>query len=169
MPENDEQLSENDIAPDFVLTASSGDEISLKDFITCPLVLFFYSKNVAPEGIRMVCDFRDHFPEFLKAGAQIIGVSVETLDSHNKFISKYHIPFLLLCDTDMKVIRRYGVFKPRMLDGMKVWGIERTTFVIDGSGRIRKIYSSPDPTDHALDVLQFIKSLSSPGAPPFSL
>jgi peroxiredoxin Q/BCP len=162
MPEIAEQPKENDLAPDFVLTASNGDEVSLSEFQDRPLVLFFYPKNNAPEDVKLACDFRDHFEEFFKIGVRILGISVETLDSHTKFITKYHIPFLLLCDTDMKASRRYGVFKPRTLDGIKVWGIERTTFVIDEKNKIRKISPNPEPTSHAEDVLRFIRENITP-------
>jgi len=155
MPENI-ILQEGTRAPDFVLTASNGNEVSLNDFLGAQLVLFFYPKDNTPDCIREAGEFRDLYAEFKKAGARIVGVSLDTLDSHNKFISKYKIPYLMLCDTDMKMSRRYGVFKPRKVAGTKVWGIKPTTILLDKDGRIVKIFSKIKPGQHASEVLQYI-------------
>lgn len=159
MLETPEPLNEGEQAPDFILAASNGDEVSLSNFRGKPLVLFFYSKNTVPDGIKLACEFRDYYQEFLNIGAQVVGVGVESFDSQNKLISKYHIPYLLLCDTDMKITRRYGVFRPRDVDGVKVWGIERTTFILDDDSRIEKIFYQPEVPGHCEQVLQFIKGM----------
>ncbi|HOE62837.1 MAG TPA: peroxiredoxin [Candidatus Sumerlaeota bacterium] len=152
-------IKEGEPAPDFILAASNGDELSLNYFTGKPLVLFFYAKNTAPDGIKLVCEFRDHHQEFIAIGARVVGVGVESLDSINKFIAKYRIPFLLLCDTDMKITRKYGVFRPRDVEGVKVWGIERTTFIIDEQSRIIKIINQPEVPGHCESVLQIIKEM----------
>lgn len=159
MLETIEPLNEGELAPDFILAASNGDEVTLTNFKGKPLVLFFYSKNTAPDGIKFVCEFRDHHQEFINIGVQVVGVSVESLDSHNKLIAKYHIPYLLLCDTDMKVTRRYGVFRPREVDGVKVWGVERTTFILDQHSRIDKIIYQPEVPGHCEAVLRIMKEM----------
>ncbi|MBN1903224.1 peroxiredoxin [Candidatus Sumerlaeota bacterium] len=151
------QIKEGKRAPDFVVTASNGNEVSLSNFLDAPLALFFYPKNTAQECVKALCDFRDHFAEFKNLGVRLVGASVETLDSHNKFISKYNIPFLLLCDKDMKISKLYGVFQPRKVAGSKVWAVVRTTFVIDEKGVIVKIYDNVRNPDHVEEVLTFLR------------
>ena len=151
------QIEEGMEAPDFVVTASNGNEVSLSNFQEAPLVLFFYAKNNAPDCIQELCDSRDHFSEFPKLGVRLVGVSVETLDSHNKFIAKYNIPFLLLCDKDMKISKLYRVFQPRKIAGSKVWGVVRTTFIIDEKGIIIKVLDKLKPPNHVQEVLEFLR------------
>ncbi len=145
-------------APDFVMTASDGKEVSLGDFLKTPLVLYFFPRNNASESIRMACDFRDHYDEFVKLGVCVVGSGIETFDSQSKFASKYHLPFPLLCDNDMKLSRTYGVFKPRVVEGTRVFGVERTTFVINRKGEILKIYPDVKPDGHSKEVLSFLKT-----------
>lgn len=152
------QIKEGKAAPDFVVTASNGNEVSLSDFQESPLVLFFYPKNMAHDCTKELCDFRDHFPEFKNLGVRLVGVSIETLDSHNKFITKYHIPFLLLCDKDMKISKLYGVFQPKKVAGSKVWAVVRTTFIIDEKGTIVKIYDNIKNPDHVQEILEFLRN-----------
>lgn len=151
------QIKEGKAAPDFVVTASNGNEISLSNFKGAPLVLFFYPRNTVPDCIKALCDFRDRFSEFKNPGVRLVGVSVETLDSQNKCIAKYNIPFLLLCDKDMKLSKLYGVFQPRKVAGSKVWAVVRTTFVIDEKGVIIKIFDNIKSPDHVQEVLEFLR------------
>jgi peroxiredoxin Q/BCP len=152
------QIKEGKAAPDFVVTASNGNEVSLSNFQESPLVLFFYPKNTAQDCTKALCDFRDRFSEFKNIGVRLVGVSVETLDSHNKFITKYNIPFLLLCDKDMKISKLYGVFQPRKVAGSKVWAVVRTTFILDEKGTILKIYDNIKNPEHVQEVLEFLRS-----------
>jgi peroxiredoxin Q/BCP len=152
------QIKEGKTAPDFVVTASNGNEISLSNFQDAPLVLFFYPKNTAPDCVKALCNFRDRFSEFKSLGVRLVGVSVETLDSHNKCISKYNIPFLLLCDKDMKLSKLYGVFQPRKVAGSRVLAVARTTFIIDEKGIIIKIFDNIKSPDHVQEVLEFLRT-----------
>lgn len=154
-------LDEGSQALDFVITASNGNEVSLSNFLVSPLLLFFYTKNDAPDCARLLCDFRDHFSEFKSLGFRILGISIETLDSHNKAITKHGIPFLLLCDKNMKISRLYGVYKPRFVEGIKVWGVERSTYIIDEKGVIIKIFRNVKSPGHIEDVLEFIRTRKS--------
>ena len=152
-------LKQGDQAPDFVITASNGNEVSLADFLGQPVVLFFYTKNDAPDCVSLLCDFRDHFSELKRLGVRLLGISIETLDSQNKAISKHGIPFLLLCDKNMKISRLYGVYQSRVVAGAKVWGVERTTCILDQSGLIVKIFRNVKSPGHVEDVLEFLRAM----------
>jgi len=152
------RFKQGDTAPDFIITASNGNEVSLSTFLGTPLILFFYPKNTAKDCVSLLSGFRDLFSDFKKEKVRLVGISVETLDSHNKFIAKYRIPFLLLCDTNMKMCRQYGVYRPRKVAGTKVWGVARTTFVVDKNGKIVKIYENIKDSDHAKEVLSFMRT-----------
>src|SRR5689334_9818697 len=128
-------------APDFSLPSTTGESVSLRQFKgKKTVVLYFYPKDETPGCTREACGFRDLAAEFDKAGAVILGVSPDPMDSHHKFKDKHKLPFPLLADADATVARAYGVWKQKNLYGKKYMGIERTTFVIDRTGRIAQIY-----------------------------
>ena len=124
-------------------------------------MLFFYAKNDSRDCVRLVSEFRDHYSEFIEHGAQVAGVAIEKLGSHSKFVSKYKIPFLLLCDKDMYLSKLYGVFGPRDLNGATVLGIARTTLIINPKGEIVKIFNNVNPKGHAKRVLEYLKKTFS--------
>jgi peroxiredoxin Q/BCP len=147
-----------DRAPDFSLTDQTGRTVRLKDFKGAPVVLYFYPKDDTPGCTKEACSFRDAETAIRKAGAVVLGVSMDGDASHQKFIAKYKLPFSLLCDEDAKVSKSYGVYKQKNMYGRKYWGIERSTFVIDGTGRIKAAFRKVKVDGHTEDVLAALRA-----------
>ena len=145
-------------APDFTLPSTSGEAVSLKQFKgKKTVVLYFYPKDDTPGCTKEACGFRDLREPFERAGAVILGVSNDPIDSHQKFREKHKLPFDLLADEDASVSKAYGVYKQKNLYGKKYLGIERTTFVVDRTGRIAQIYPKVKVEGHIQDVLEFVR------------
>ena len=144
-------------APNFSLPSSQGGEFSLTDAKGKWLVLYFYPKDDTPGCTTEACNFRDSSKDYAAANALIYGVSIDSLESHTKFIKKFNLPVPLLADTEKKVVELYGVWKEKSMYGRKYMGIERTTFVIDTEGKIAKIFPKVSVTDHHKAVLDFIR------------
>jgi peroxiredoxin Q/BCP len=145
-------------APDFSLPSTTGEPISLRQYKgKKTVVLYFYPKDETPGCTKEACGFRDLREDFEKAGAVILGVSTDPLESHLKFREKHHLPFDLLADEDASVSKAYGVYKQKNLYGKKYLGIERTTFIIDRTGRIAQIYPKVKVDGHVQDVLEFLR------------
>jgi peroxiredoxin Q/BCP len=154
------ELSEGMVAPDFELPSSAGGSVKLSDFRSkSHVVLYFYPKDMTPGCTTEACSFRDLRGEVEAAGAVILGVSSDDLKSHGKFIGMHGLNFPLLSDTDTAVSSRYGVYVEKNRYGRKYMGIERTTFIIDREGVIRKIYRKVKVDQHADEVLEFVRSL----------
>jgi thioredoxin-dependent peroxiredoxin len=154
------ELTVGSQAPEFTLPASTGGEISLADYAgQKAVVLYFYPKDMTPGCTQEACSFRDLSDDFAEEGAVILGVSADTLDSHGEFAEKHHLTFPLLSDVDAAVCQAYGVWKEKEHEGKKYLGIERTTFVIDKAGVIRKVYPKVKVDEHAEEVLEFVRSL----------
>jgi peroxiredoxin Q/BCP len=144
-------------APDFSLPSTTGENISLKSYKgKKTVILYFYPKDETPGCTREACDFRDHSAEFEKHNAVILGISTDNLESHQHFRDKHQLPFTLLSDEDATVSKMYGVYKQKNLYGKKSLGIERTTFVIDRTGRIAQIYPKVKVEGHIGDLLEFV-------------
>ncbi len=144
-------------APDFTLPSTTGEAISLRQYKgKKTVVLYFYPKDETPGCTREACDFRDHTAEFDRFDTVVLGVSTDGLDSHKQFMEKHKLPFPLLSDEDAAVSRKYGVYKQRNLYGKKYMGIERTTFVIDKTGRIAQIYPKVKVDGHIGALLEFV-------------
>ncbi len=146
-------------APDFSLADQTGKTVRLKDFKGTPVVLYFYPKDDTPGCTKESCEFRDAESAIRKAGAVVLGVSLDNEASHQKFIAKYSLPFSLLCDEGAKVSKAYGVYKEKNMYGRKYWGIERSTFVIDGTGVIKTAFRKVKVDGHAKEVLAVVKAL----------
>ncbi len=145
-------------APDFTLPSTTGEPISLKQFKgKKTVVLYFYPKDETPGCTKEACGFRDLMPEFEKVNAIILGVSNDPLDSHAKFREKHKLPFDLVSDEDAAVSKAYGVYKQKNLYGKKYLGIERTTFIVDRTGRIAQIYPKVKVEGHVKEVLDFLR------------
>jgi len=153
------ELNEGTKAPLFTLADSNGSKISLKDLIGKPVVIYFYPKDMTSGCTAESCDFRDSFPDFSKLKTTIIGISRDSVDSHKKFSDKYELPFYLLSDDAGTVTEKYGVWKEKSMYRRKYMGIERTTFVIDKSGTISKIFPKVKVAGHVEEVLKVIKEL----------
>ena len=144
-------------APDFSLPSTSGETVSLRQFKgKKTVVLYFYPKDETPGCTKEACSFRDLREDFERAGAVILGVSNDPIDSHQKFREKHKLPFDLLADEDTSVSKAFGVYKQKNLYGKKYMGIERTTFIVDRTGRIAQIYPKVKVEGHVQDVLSFI-------------
>jgi len=140
-------------APDFTLKTDEDKLVSLKDYRGKKVVLYFYPKDDTPGCTTQALEFKDIAEELVKEGAVILGVSKDSVGSHKKFKEKYHLPFTLLSDPETKVLNQYGVWKEKSLYGRKFMGVERTTFLIDERGIIRKIYRKVKPKGHAQTAL----------------
>lgn len=153
-------LSVGDRAPDFALPALGGKTVSLKDFEGKEnVVLYFYPKDDTPGCTKEACFFRDMQAEFQAAGAAILGVSTDSVASHEKFAEKYHLPFPLLSDEDKAVVQAYDVWKEKDNYGRKYMGVERTTFAIDKQGIIRRIWPKVKVEGHIDEVLDVVRGL----------
>jgi peroxiredoxin Q/BCP len=144
-------------APDFTLPSTTGESISLRQFKgKKTVVLYFYPKDETPGCTREACDFRDQSAEFEKHNVVVLGISNDNMESHQKFKEKHRLSFPLLSDEDASVSKMFGVYKQKNLYGKKYMGIERTTFVIDRTGRIAQIYPKVKVEGHIQDVLEFV-------------
>ena len=152
-------LKEGDKAPAFKLPSVEGGDIGLKDFAGKTVVLYFYPKDDTPGCTREACAFRDSQAALKKAGAVVLGVSPDSVESHQKFRVKYKLNFPLLADADKSVSKKYGAYGEKVLYGKKVTGMIRSTFVIDGDGVVRKVFPRVKVDGHADKVLEVVSSL----------
>ena len=150
-------LKEGDIAPDFSLLASNGETISLKDYIGKKVVIYFYPKDDTPGCTIEACNFRDDHSEITDAGAVVLGVSKDDIKSHNKFINKYDLPFLLLSDESTEMISAYGAWVKKKMYGKEYYGVLRKTYLIDEEGKIQRIWPKVDVKTHSRDIIELIK------------
>jgi peroxiredoxin Q/BCP len=146
-------LNEGDPAPDFIAKTNGGGTISLADLKGKNVILYFYPKDDTSGCTKEACAFRDDFAQFKQRGAVVLGVSTDSVKSHDKFVRKYNLPFTLLADEDKKIVKAYGVWGRKMLFGVLYNGIHRVTFLIGPDGRIRKIWPDVKPEEHAKEVL----------------
>ena len=146
-------LKEGDKAPDFTAIDQDGREVKLGDFAGKRVVLYFYPKDDTPGCTKEACSFRDADDVFNSKGIKVLGVSTDDEKSHQKFISKFQLPFDLLADIDKKIVNDYGVWGEKSMYGKKYMGTNRKTFLIDGDGTIVKIFEKVDVANHADEVL----------------
>lgn len=150
-------LKEGDIAPDFTAKNQDGEDVKLSDLKGKRVVLYFYPKDDTPGCTKEACSLRDSFDVFEKKGIKIFGVSNDSEKSHQKFISKFDLPFDLLADTDKELVNLYGVYGEKSMYGKKYMGIHRKTFLIDEDGKIAKIFDKVKVAEHADEVLEAFK------------
>jgi peroxiredoxin Q/BCP len=146
-------------APAFTLPSVNGGNVSLKDFRGKNVVLYFYPKDNTPGCTKEACDFRDNFARLQAHGATVLGVSADSVASHEKFRSKYDLPFDLLSDDTYAMLEKYGVWKQKKLYGRTFLGIERTTVLIDGDGVVRRIWPKVKVKGHVDEVLSALENL----------
>ena len=146
------------VAPDFTLMASNGETVSLNDFRGRKVVLYFYPKNMTPTCTQEACSFRDANSNFEEQGVVILGISPDELKSHDKFIARNHLPFLLLSDADREVCELYGVWQLKKMFGKEYLGVVRSTFLIDEDGKIVKEWRKVKVAGHTDQVLAAIQS-----------
>jgi peroxiredoxin Q/BCP len=147
-------LKEGSTAPAFKTKDATGETISLKDLRGQKVVLYFYPKDDTPGCTKEACSFRDAFSQYKKKGIAVLGVSPDSEASHQKFVTKYKLPFTLLADTDKTIAEAYGVWGEKKFMGRTYMGVHRTTFLIDEKGKIKKIFEKVKPEDHASEVLE---------------
>jgi thioredoxin-dependent peroxiredoxin len=139
-------------APDFVALTTSGETIRLSDYRGKKVVLYFYPKDDTPGCTIEGCGFRDNYQKILAAGAEILGVSVDNVDSHRMFAEKYKLPFRLVADPDRKITESYGVYNDK-------WKMaRRVTFIIDEKGNVAKVFDPVKPDVHPKEVLDALKA-----------
>lgn len=147
-------------APDFTLPADDGAKVKLKDFRGRPVVLYFYPRDNTPGCTREACAFRDRSRELKKLGAVVLGVSTDDVASHEKFRDKYKLNFPLLADVDHKVAEKFGAWREKNMYGKKSWGIQRSTFLIDAQGVVRKVWPKVSVDGHDEQVLAALAELA---------
>jgi peroxiredoxin Q/BCP len=144
-------------APDFTAVTEAGTSVSLADFRGKWVVLYFYPRDNTPGCTAEACSLRDRYAEIADANAVVLGVSTDTADAHQKFITKFGLPFTLIADTDVAVSTLYGVYGEKVRYGKTSLGITRTTFVIDPAGVIRKVFTKVNVAEHGEEVLAVIR------------
>ncbi len=140
-------------APDFSLPTGTGETLSLRDLIGKKVVLYFYPKDNTSGCTREACAFNDNLSRIRRKGAVVIGVSPDSVSSHEKFAGKYDLSFPLVSDEKKALVKKYGVWKEKSLYGRKYMGVERTTFVIDELGKILHIFPKVKVDGHVAEVL----------------
>jgi peroxiredoxin Q/BCP len=147
-------------APTFALLATGGREVSLSDYLGKKnLVLYFYPKDGTPGCTKEACGFRDVAKRLAEHDTEVIGVSRDGLDAHEKFSAAHSLTFPLLSDAENKVSQAYGVFGKKSFMGREFFGVHRTTFVIDKKGKIRRIDRRVEVKTHAGDILDYVKTV----------
>lgn len=152
-----EELKVGDKAPDFKATNQAGEIISLADFTGKKLILYFYPKDNTLGCTTESCNFRDNYQSLLHKGFEVVGVSIDSEASHQRFIKKHDLPFNLLVDEDKKIVQDYQVWGEKNLYGMKYMGTKRTTFVINGSGIIEHIITKVKNKEASQQILDLYK------------
>ena len=143
-------------APAFMLADKDGKMVSLSDFFGKKVVLYFYPKDNTPGCTRQACAFAAAYSEFEKKNAVVIGISKDSVASHEKFAEKYNLPFILLSDPELQAIQAYGVWQEKKLYGKTSMGVVRTTFIIDEQGKIMKVMPKVKPDTNAAEVLEIL-------------
>ena len=149
-------LQEGMLAPAFTLADKDGKMVSLSDFFGKKVVLYFYPKDNTPGCTRQACAFAAAYSEFEKKNAVVIGISKDSVSSHEKFAEKYNLPFILLSDSKLQSIQAYGVWQEKKLYGKTSMGVVRTTFIIDEQGKIMKVMPKVKPDTNAAEVLEIL-------------
>jgi peroxiredoxin Q/BCP len=147
-------LKEGDDAPDFTVKDQNGEEIKLSDLRGQKVALYFYPKDDTPGCTKEACSFRDNYSTLIDKGIKVLGISPDSEKSHQKFISKYELPFTLLADTDHAIADAYESYGEKKFMGKTYNGVFRKTFLIDEDGKIRKIFDKVNVEAHADEVME---------------
>ncbi len=159
MSETPAWIEEGETAPDFTLTADDGKAVRLSDFRGRPVVLYFYPADATPGCTREACAFRDRRADLAAAGAVVLGVSPDDAASHGRFRDKYGLNFPLLADVGHQVAERYGAWREKNMYGKKSLGIQRSTFLLDREGKVRKVWKRVAVDGHDEQVLRALAGL----------
>ena len=150
-------MNVGDKAPEILGINEKGEEIRLSNYKGKKLVLYFYPKDSTSGCTAQACNLRDNYDALRQAGYEVVGVSVDSEKSHQKFIEKNSLPFPLIADTDKKLVGQFGVWGEKSMYGRKYMGVLRTTFVIDAEGRIEKIFTKVDTKNHYRQIIDSYK------------
>lgn len=150
-------LTVGDMAPEFELPADNGEIVRLADFRGKKVILYFYPKDDTPGCTTQACGFRDAYPQIEERNAVVIGVSPDDVDSHQKFKTKFDLPFLLVADTDHTLAEAYGVWGEKSIYGKTYLGVTRSHFVIDEQGRLLDVQGKISATDSVSQALKLLK------------
>lgn len=150
-------LKEGDKAPAFTGKDQDGNKISLADYKGKKLVLYFYPEDDTPTCTIQACNLRDNYALLKKEGFEVIGVSPDDGNKHQRFKTKFKLPFTLIADTTYSILEKYGVWDQKQMFGHKYMGVLRTTFVIDEKGAIRKIFLRPKNKAHAEEIIASVR------------
>lgn len=145
-------------APEFTLPDANGNMVSLSDFRGKKIVLYFYPRDNTPGCTRQACAFAADYNKFSEKGVVVIGISKDSETSHQKFAAKFNLPFILLSDTNLDAIQKYGVWQEKKFYGKVSMGVVRTTFIIDEQGNIEKVMKKVKPDTNAQDILKYLES-----------
>jgi len=145
-------LKPGDKAPDFTAENQDGKTIKLSDFKGKKVVLYFYPKDDTTGCTAEACNLRDNYSDLKAKGYEVVGVSIDPVKSHDKFVKKYDLPFTLLADAEKKIVEDYGVWAEKSMYGRKYMGTVRTTFIIDEKGKIERIIDKVDTKDHSEQI-----------------
>ncbi len=146
-------LEQGTKAPDFTLPDKDGKNVSLSDFLGKKVVLYFYPKDNTPGCTRQACAFAAAYNGFKEKNVEVIGISKDSVASHVKFAEKYNLPFILLSDGELEVIKAYGVWQEKKLYGKVSMGVVRTTYIIDENGFVEKVMPKVKPDTNAQEIL----------------
>ena len=150
------KLSVGSQAPDFTLPDKDGKMHSLSDYRGKKVIVYFYPKDNTPGCTKQACAFRDAYAGFRRNDIEVIGISKDSIASHEKFIDQYSLPFLLLSDTQQSAIQAYDVLQEKKLFGKTYLGVVRSTFIINEDGEILKIFPKANPASNAQDILNYL-------------
>ena len=145
-------------APDFTLKDGKGNEVSLSSFLGKKVILYFYPKDNTPGCTRQACAFAGAYEKFKNIDAEVIGISKDSVASHEKFAAKYSLPFILLSDPEREAIKAYGVWQEKKLYGKLSFGVVRSTFIIDENGIIEKVMPKVKPDTNAEEILAYLRA-----------
>lgn len=149
-------LEENTKAPNFQLMDEKGALHKLSDYSGKKVVLYFYPKDNTPGCTKQACAFKASYDQFKRNDVEVIGISKDSMKSHQRFIAKYELPFLLLSDPDLEAIQAYDVWQEKKLYGKTYMGVNRSTYIIDEQGMIIKVYPKVSPDKNASEILSFL-------------
>ena len=144
-------------APDFTLTDKDGNSVTLSNFLGKKVVLYFYPRDNTPGCTRQACAFAAAYEDFKAKDVVVIGISKDSVASHQKFAQKYDLPFILLSDPELQAIQAYGVWQEKKLYGKVTMGVVRTTYIIDAQGNIEKVMPKVKPDTNAAEILSFLE------------
>jgi peroxiredoxin Q/BCP len=149
-------LKAGDKAPDFSGINQDGKEIKLSDFAGKKLILYFYPKDDTPGCTAESCNLNDNYNLWLEKGFEVVGVSADSVESHQKFRNKFGLKFDLIADTEKEILQAYGVWGEKSMFGKKYMGVLRTTFVIDANGIIQQVFENVKTKDHSNQIFKSI-------------